>query len=295
MKLTKRNLELLHAASQKPPLYENPKRNMWTDPYVSKHILNAHLDPSSDDASRRPETIKASAGWISDQVGGGAGRRLLDLGCGPGLYCTEFNRLGFDVTGIDFSSHSIEYAQTRADKEGRLISYLCQDYLTTELPRDFDVVTLIFGDFCVLSDRDRDLFLWKLRSVLNPGGFFIFDVFTEAYGDSRRLRTDWYVQTADGFWYPGPHLVLEQCFDYRSADTYLNQYIILTPKREIRKYHIWHHYYDERTISEVLTNHKMSILSINGDLAGAPLDSDGEWMGLVCRCDTSAGDQTGTD
>lgn len=283
MILTRRGLRKLYHAAQLPALFEKPGRAFWTERYVSKHILNAHLDPSSNDASRKPEIIRKSAVWIAAQVGGGSGRRLVDLGCGPGLYCKEFDNLGFDVTGVDFSKNSIAYAINAAKKEGHLITYLNADYIQEDLPRGFDVATLIYGDFCVLSNKDRDLLLWKLRSILNPGGFFIFDVFTKKYQEKRHLRTDWYFQVKGGFWRRRPHLVLEQSHEYQEDDTSLNQYIVLAPWQRTRKYHIWHHYYTRESITGVVESHKFKIIGTYADLTGAPYDSSGEWIGLVCR------------
>ena len=283
MLLSRRSLRKLESVSQLPALFRKSRRTFWTERYVSKHILNAHLDPSTDDASRPPQIVDESTAWIAAQVGGGPGRRLIDLGCGPGLYCSKFNSLGFDVTGIDFSKHSIAYAKKTAAKKGELISYLLGDYLTADLPLGFDVATLIYGDFCVLSDHDRDLLLWKLRRVLNPGGYFVFDVFTERYERSRRLKTDWYFQVKNGFWHRHPHLVLEQSHQYPADETCLNQYILLLPWLRPRVYHIWHHYYSLETMTEVLRRHRFKILGAYGDLAGSPLKPDSEWIGVVCR------------
>ncbi len=283
MILSRKKLRNLYKTTRKPPLFEKSERNFWTDPYVSKHILNAHLDPSTDEASRRPETVKKSADWIAEQTGGGAGRRLLDLGCGPGLYCSEFCRLGYEVTGIDFSITSIEQARKSSRRNGEVIAYLRDDFLTAELPRGFDVVTMIYGAFCVLSNEDRDLLLWKLRNVLNPGGFFIFDVFTKSYEESHRLKTDWYLQAADGFWAPDTHLVLEQGFAYPDEAAYLNQYLVISAGAAPKKYRIWHHYYSRDSITETMTKHEMDVTKVHGDLIGAPYDPDGEWIGLVCR------------
>jgi SAM-dependent methyltransferase len=187
------------------------------------------------------------------------------------------------VTGIDFSKHSISHARKSAEKKGRIITYLHADYIWADLPRGFDVATLIYGDFCALSDYDRDLLLWKLRRVLNPGGYFIFDVFTEAYEESHHLKPDWYFQVKNGFWHRRPHLVLEQSHHYPDNDTCLNQYIVLMPWLRPRKYHVWHHFYSLETITAVLDRHKFRVAGAYGDLAGSPFDPEGEWIGLVCR------------
>jgi len=283
MMLSERTIKKLYSTAKLPALFEKSERTFWTERYVSKHILNAHLDPSTDDASRKPETVQKSAAWISAQAGGGAGRRLIDLGCGPGLYCAEFNSHGFDVTGIDFSKYSINHAKKSAKSKGQLIEYRRADYIRTDLPQNYDVATLIYGEFCTFSDYDRDLLLWKLRRILNPGGYFFLDVFTENYAYTHHLKTDWYIQVKHGFWNSRPHIVLEQSHFYRENDTCLNQYIVLVPWLRPRKYHVWHHYYSRDKIVQILESHKFRVEGVYGDLMGSPFTPEGEWIGLVCR------------
>ena len=46
------------------------------------------------------------------------GKRVIDFGCGPGLYATRLAQKGAFVTGIDFSENSINYARTAAMEKG---------------------------------------------------------------------------------------------------------------------------------------------------------------------------------
>jgi len=41
------------------------------------------------------------------------GKKILDIGCGPGRDSEAFNRLGFEVTGIDFTISFVKMAQER--------------------------------------------------------------------------------------------------------------------------------------------------------------------------------------
>ena len=59
----------------------------------------------------------------------GSNTTVFDYGCGPGLYTSRFARMGANVTGIDFSERSIQYATDLAAKEGLAISYILEDYL----------------------------------------------------------------------------------------------------------------------------------------------------------------------
>ena len=57
---------------------------------------------------------------------------ILDLGCGPGLYASEFAMRGHSVTGIDFSAESIRFAEENA-VPGLDIRFRNEDYLNEQL------------------------------------------------------------------------------------------------------------------------------------------------------------------
>ena len=92
---------------QKPQVYEASSSAFWDDENISRYMLEAHLDPDVEGATRKHAFIQRSADWIAECCRGGAGKKLLDLGCGPGLYAELFNDRGFQVTGLDFSRRSI--------------------------------------------------------------------------------------------------------------------------------------------------------------------------------------------
>src|SRR5690606_4761567 len=92
------------------PFSRYTTRRLWTDPHVAQQMLAAHLDPAHDLASRRPAIIDGFVSWLDRRIGL-AGRRVLDLGCGPGLYCERMALRGARVTGLDFSARSLAHAR----------------------------------------------------------------------------------------------------------------------------------------------------------------------------------------
>ena len=84
--------------------------------------------------------------WIAERFGVGDGAKIADFGCGPGLYTTRLARKGADVTGIDFSMRSIEYARKTAREEGLTVRYVNEDYLEYETDERFDLVMMIMCD-----------------------------------------------------------------------------------------------------------------------------------------------------
>ena len=103
---------------QRPPLFEPGDLPFWTDPRVAPALLQTHLDPTISLASRPPEVISATVDWIISHLDLQPGAGVLDLGCGPGLYCAELARRGMQVTGVDFSPNSLESAGGRDAAEG---------------------------------------------------------------------------------------------------------------------------------------------------------------------------------
>jgi len=70
----------------------------WDDPDFSERMLAEHLSQEHDLASRRSPTIDEHVGWIFSTVLEGRPGRLLDLGCGPGLYA---RRLLLELQGAE--------------------------------------------------------------------------------------------------------------------------------------------------------------------------------------------------
>lgn len=84
-------------------------------------------------------------GWIDRAVGGLAGRRVLDIGCGGGLLTEGMAALGADVTGIDLSEKPLGVARLHLFESGRQVDYrqIAAEELAVEEPSSFDVVTCL--------------------------------------------------------------------------------------------------------------------------------------------------------
>lgn len=84
---------------KKPKLYEPSVAKFWDEDHISKGMLGAHLNPSLESATRTHEFVKRSAAWIAETAPANQYLRLLDMGCGPGIYAELF-----DVAGGEYFS-----------------------------------------------------------------------------------------------------------------------------------------------------------------------------------------------
>ncbi len=103
--------ELLSDISRRPaPFSRCTTKELWTRPYLAQQMLSFHLNQETELASRRFETIDHVVNWIDSQLNL-CDKSVCDLGCGPGLYTQRFANKNAQVTGVDFSSHSLDYAK----------------------------------------------------------------------------------------------------------------------------------------------------------------------------------------
>jgi len=265
---------------QRPALYAPGTSQFWNDPYISSHVLGAHLNPEEESASRHPSFMNRSVLWVASLFPPTQHPSLLDLGCGPGLYAERFCRAGYRVTAIDFSRGSVAYAKEQAAQNGHEITYHCRDYLTLDFDSAFDLVTLIYCDFGVLSTSSRALLLGKIRRALKPGGRLLFDVFTPAQHLGKPETKDWQFHESDSFWAAGPHLCLHAFYRYDADDTVLNQTVVIKEKETI-SYHIWEHCFTESSLAAEIQRAGFSSYKLYGDFSGKPYLPDGNTICAV--------------
>lgn len=273
----------LHRLSQPPPLNEPGEPVFWNDPHISQHLLAAHLNPDFEAASRHPDTIDATVDWLLAQLDLDPGAAWLDLGCGPGLYTSRLAARGLRVTGMDFSERSLAYAREYAAAHDLDVAYRFQNYLTLDDAPQYDVVSLIYGDFCPLLPAERATLLARVHRALKPGGRFVLDVSTPTHHARHGLKAGWSAVAEAGFWRPGPHLVLERGFTYPD-DIYLDQFIVLAPDAPQAIYRFWFQDYTPERITAELAAHGFAVRATWGDLTGAPyVPDDSEWLGVVAE------------
>lgn len=279
------NLDLLTRLSAAPPVYEPGEPLFWNDPHISSEMLKAHLDPNTDAASRRPETIVKTVKWLSQYLSLLPGAEVIDLGCGPGLYCARFHDEGWKVTGMDFSERSIAYAREQAEKRIQDIEYVQRDYTTWDESGKYDAAFLIYCDLGALKDPERDVFLQNVFRALKPGGRFVFDLETPAcFGTTvgKGQDSSWRARPK-GFWKPEPHLLLSNSFYYPAKQTYLDQYVVVVESGEAFVYRVLHHVYTEETIVPVLEHAGFAVDDVWGDLSGSSYSEDSHTMAVVAR------------
>jgi SAM-dependent methyltransferase len=268
----------------KPPLFtpsEPAGTLFWDDPHISKGMLDAHLDPLHEAASRPPETIDREVNNLLSPGLLKKGDKVLDLGCGPGLYAVRLAAKELKVTGVDLSERSLNYAIAQARKYGFNIEFRLMSFFNLDYTNEFDGAFQAFGEIGTFSYDARDALLEKIRTALKPGGIFVFDVTTPDLKHFNGSQNNWYLADG-GFWRPGRHLTLELRFDYPEENIFVNQYIVIDEEK-LTVYRIWNHNYTPETIKPVLQKAGFRIVHTWNSLDGTPYKPGSEWLAVAAR------------
>ena len=273
--------EELERINIRPEPFEfDTTRELWTDKHTSKEMLSLHLNGETDVASRNTTFIDKSVEWMSSYFHVGAGTKIADFGCGPGLYTTRLARKQAEVTGIDFSTRSIEYAQEIAVRENLPIEYINQNYLEYETDRRFDLIIMIFCDFAVLKPSKREKMLSKFHTFLKPGGSILLDLPSLKAFDTREETTIYEVNLMNNFWSPGKYHGFLHTSKYDKEKVILDKYTIIEAN-QTRVFYNWLQHFSREMIENELKTHGFSINDFFSDVAGSVYDPESEVLAIV--------------
>ncbi|MBN1582963.1 MAG: class I SAM-dependent methyltransferase [Anaerolineae bacterium] len=180
----------------------------WNDPAFSERMLQEHLTQDHDMASRRFITIDAHVDWIHRHLLAEKPGRILDLGCGPGLYASRLAKLGHHCTGLDFSPASIRYAKEMAHTEGLDGTFRLADIREAEYGSDMNLVMFVFGEINTFRPQEAKQIIRKAHDALASGGTLLLEPHTfKAVQEMGQGEPSWYA-VESGLFSDRPHLCL---------------------------------------------------------------------------------------
>lgn len=127
--------------------------------------------------------------FLVDALGLRPGRRVLDVGCGPGRHSHALASRGIEVVGVDIAERFIELATADAPPGA---TFICMDARDLRFDGEFDAaISLCQGAFGLLGgtgndDQDGDV-LTGMARALRPGGLLAVSAFS-AYFQVRWLE-----------------------------------------------------------------------------------------------------------
>ena len=274
--------ELTKINTRPSPFQYYTADELWTDEHTSKKMLEYHLNDSVDLSSRKKSFIDRSVQWIVSHFGVDSATSIADFGCGPGLYTTQFAKKNASVTGIDFSERSIRYAKEVAEQKELNINYVQQNYLEYETEERYDLITMIFCDFCALSPTQRKTLLSKFHELLKPEGAVLLDVHSLNVFDSREEVATYEYNQLDHFWSSDDYYGFLNTFKYQEEKVTLDKYTIIE-KARTRVVYNWLQYFSRDSLREELEGSGFKIEELYSDVAGSVFSPESPDIAAVAR------------
>jgi SAM-dependent methyltransferase len=228
--------DIVHRTMAPVPWAEGEKIP-WHAPAFSERMLREHLSQEHDAASRRRDRIDAHVRWVHGALLAGRPTRVLDLGCGPGLYTSRLARLGHECLGLDYSPASIRYARERAAADGLSCSYVEADVRSAEFGSGFGLAMMVYGEVNVFRPCDAQSIVAHAHAALKPGGVLLLEAHTfGAVQRAGQAGATWR-SLESGLFSDRPHLWLEEGhWDAESRAATTRYYIVDAATGDVERY-----------------------------------------------------------
>jgi len=170
---------------------------------------------------------------------------ILDLACGKGRHSIYLNSIGYNVTGLDLSSQSIQFAK---NYQNETLHFDVHD-MSKPYDKKFDAVLNLFTSFGYFENEEDNLnTIRAIKANLKSNGIGVIDFMNAAFVKDN-LKPD-EIKTVDGI-------------DFELKRTLENGYIVKTISFEVGDEHF--NFY-ERVKAITLDDFKALFKSANADL-----------------------------
>lgn len=276
-------LKALNKINERPQLWGHyTAEELWTDEYTSQQMLNYHLAEDLDISSRNKKFLERSANWIVNKFKLNTNKEVADFGCGPGLYTSVFAKTGSKVTGIDFNEVAINYAKEKATEVNLKIDYSVTNYLEYKAKSKYDLITLIFCDFCALNPEQRKVMLKKFKNALNKDGKILLDVFSLNTYNNKNEVASYEKNSLFGFWSARDYYGFLNTFKYDEEKVVLDKHTIIQ-ENETKVIYNWLKHYSVEELTKELEEIGLEVEEVFSNVAGDDYTEDAMEICVIAK------------
>ena len=219
----------------------------------------------------------AETGWIIASTNLKAGEKILDLACGDGRHSMCFAEAGLIVTGVDCCTSQLAKAKAATRANNLNVKYCRGDFRNLSGFGTFDVITLLGNSTGVfINENDFYAFLQGVKSILRPGGYFIFDSAHDALVDeAAKIKRNWQQVGKNEY------RLIERDYDrehgvYKSKTIAISGGRIISNNRHMKTF-------SHDAIKSMCERAGFKIIGEHGDLLGNPFSAKETLISLVLK------------
>jgi ubiquinone/menaquinone biosynthesis C-methylase UbiE len=157
----------------------------WYDEFFKEDYLEIYLPFLTE------ERTKAEVDFIVEILNLPPGSKILDLACGFGRHTIPLAKMGYDMTGLDYTEKFIQMAEEKAKSGNVQIEFLVGDMRKIPFENHFAGVISYFTSFGFFSDEENFEVLKGVSNSLKKGGKFLLDIINRDYLVKNLRPKDW--------------------------------------------------------------------------------------------------------
>lgn len=278
MTTIKKLLEL----AKNPEPFEEGTQEVWLDPDRAELVLKSHFDENIPGGSKGSSFVDETVDFITKIAPVECNNKIIDLGCGPGLYSQNLALKGYNVTGVDYNKKSIDYAISEADKMNLQIDYKIEDITNLEIESEFDVALLIYQIYGVFSPTNRRKILNNIYRGLKPGGLVLLDVLSEKSYEKFEENLMWFLSKKDSLISDKEHLTLYAAIKYPDNVT-LAKNVLVFDDGKLVNYNYWNQHFSIENLEKEVNEAGFNLEKVYADVNGEGYKNNGEFFAAVLK------------
>lgn len=267
--------------AKNPMPFEEGTQEIWLDPDRAELVLKTHLDENIPGGSKSTEFIHETIQFIKNIAPPESYKRVIDLGCGPGLYSQGLAKSGYKVVGVDFNRNSINYAIEEAKKNNLLIDYLYGDMTKLNFQNEFDIALLIYELYGSFDQTKRKKILNNIYKGLKPDGLVLLDVLSDNSYEKFEQNLLWGLSANDLF-SQKEHLTLFASLKYPNKVSLVKN-ILAFDNGDLVNYNYWNQYFSIPDLEKEVTEAGFIIEKVYADVNGGEYEENSDCFAVVLR------------
>jgi len=118
--------------------------------------------------------------------------------------------------------------------------------------------------------------------MLDPGGYLVMDVAGVGSFEGKEEQTHIEDRLMQGFWSEGDYVGIQRTFIYPEEHLSLDHYVIIEPDETWQIYN-WFQHFTPVELQAELNCAGFTVAEIAGDLMGAPLKTNSDFIGVIAN------------